>query len=110
MNFLIDLPGAAVKLYQTIRQDHEIQDWLRLLLSCIFSGFLGLTGAWGTMLIGGKTAWVAFGYGLCGCAVSVLTVLLRMKQGRQLMISTPQEVVKEYQASTGETVIEPEKK
>ena len=107
--FNLDLAGAAVTLYKTIREDRELQDWLRLILSCVFSGFVALTGTWGSLLVSHQGPWMAFGGGLCACAVAVLTVLLRMKQGRSLMIAAPSSVVVEYQKDN-QTVVEPEGK
>lgn len=106
LGLILDLPGALVKLYQTIRMDRELQDWVRLILSCVFSGFLGLTGTWGALLMAHEPSWYAFGGGLCMCSVGVLTVLLRMPQGRSLMIAAPTETVKQYQ-SDNQTVINP---
>jgi hypothetical protein len=97
MSLIFDLPGAAVSLYKVIRQDRELADWVRLILSSVFSGFIALTGAWGIALVAHTQPWSAFGTGLIACAVSVMTVVLRMKQGRSLMISVPGEVEKQYE-------------
>lgn len=106
---IFDLGNLLVNLWKAWKEDRELQDWIRLFLSCGFSGFLGLTGTWGALLMAHEPAWYAFGGGLCACAVSVLTVLLRMKQGRALMVAAPTSVVQTYQ-KTNETVIEPEAK
>jgi hypothetical protein len=106
MSFILDLPGAAVKLYQVIRADRELQDWLRLIFSCGFSGFIALTGTWGGALVAHSQPWVAFGLGLCACAVAVFTVLLRMPQGRSLMIAVPSSVAQQ-QIEAGQTIEEP---
>jgi hypothetical protein len=107
--FNLDLPGALVTLYTTLKRDKELMDWLRLILSCAFSGFVALTGTWGSLLVAGQGPWMAFGGGLCACAVAVLTVLLRMKQGRSLMVAAPSSVIVEYQKDN-QTVVEPEGK
>ena len=109
MSLIFDLPGAAVSLYRVIRTDRELADWVRLVLSCVFSGFIALTGSWGIALVAHVTPWVAFGTGLIACAVSVFSVLLRMKQGRTLMISVPGDVEKQYE-DVNQSVTEPEKK
>lgn len=106
MSLVFDLPGAAVALYKAIRQDRELQDWLRLVLSCGFSGFIALTGTWGALLLAHDPAWYSFGGGLGACAVAVFTVLLRMKQGRSLMVVAPTATVKQYEADN-QTVVEP---
>ena len=107
--FNLDLPGAAVSLYKVIREDRELQGWLRLIFSTGFSGYLGLCGGWGGALALHVAPWPAFGAGLLGSAVSVLSVLTRSQQARSLLISVPQPVIQKYQAE-GETVIEPEAK
>ena len=99
MSLIFDLPGAAVQLYKVIRQDRELADWVRLVLSAIFSGVVSLTGAWGLALVSHTQPWVAFGMGLVACAVSVMTVVLRMKQGKSLFISVPGEVEKSYEVA-----------
>ena len=106
MSLIFDLPGAAVQLYKVIRQDRELADWVRLVLSSVFSGFIALTGTWGIGLVAHQLPWVAFGEGLIACAVSVLSVVLRMKQGRSLMISVPGEVEKQYEIAN-QSVSEP---
>lgn len=103
---IFDVAGALVSLYGVIRKDHELQDWLRLILSSVFSGFIALTGVWGAALVAHVTPWPAFGSGLCACATAVLTILLRMKQGRSLMIAMPNEVEKQYEAA-GQSIVEP---
>jgi hypothetical protein len=109
MSLIFDLPGAAVALYGTIRKDRELMDWIRLILSCGFSGFIAGTGAWGGALIAHELPWIAFGIGLVACSVSVMSVLLRMKQGRTLMVSVPSAVEKQYEIGN-QSVTEPEKK
>jgi hypothetical protein len=109
MSLIFDLPGAAVSLYKVIRQDRELADWVRLVLSTIFSGFIALTGTWGIGLVAHQLPWIAFGEGLIACAASVMAVLLRMKQGRSLMISVPSDVEKQYEA-LNQSVTEPESK
>ena len=106
---IFDLGNLLVNLWKTWKEDREFQAWVKLVLSTIYSGFLGLTGAWGTALVSGSRSWVAFGYGLLGCGSSVLMVLLKSKQAHGLLISAPQTVVKQYQANS-ETVMEPGKK
>ena len=97
MSLMFDLPGAAVQLYKVVRQDRELADWVRLVLSSIFSGVIALMGAWGGALVAHVAPWVAFGTGLVAAAVSVLTVVLRMKQGKSLFISIPGDVEREYE-------------
>lgn len=97
MSLIFDLPGAAVQLYKVVRQDRELADWVRLVLSSIFSGVIALMGAWGGALVAHVVPWVAFGTGLVAAAVSVLTVVLRMKQGKSLFISIPGDVEHEYE-------------
>jgi hypothetical protein len=99
MSLIFDLPGAAVQLYKVIRQDRELADWIRLILSSIFSGFIALTGVWGGSLMAHTPPWAAFGTGLVASAVSVLTVVLRMKQGKSLFISIPGEVERDYEVA-----------
>jgi hypothetical protein len=106
MSFIIDLPGAAVKLYSVIRSDRELQDWLKLILSSVFSGVIALTGIWGGALVIHTAPWIAFGMGLCAGAVAVFTVLMRMPQGRSLMVVVPTQVEQQYEAA-GQTVEEP---
>lgn len=108
MSLIFDLPGAAVSLYKVIRTDRELADWVRLILSSVFSGFIALTGTWGIALIAHSNPWVAFGSGLIACAVSVFSVVLRMKQGRTLLISVPGEVEKQYEVAN-QSVSEPNK-
>ena len=108
MSLIFDLPGAAVALYKVIRQDHELADWIRLILSCMFSGFIALTGVWGISLTSHASPWVAFGTGLIACSVSIFSVLLRMKQGRTLMVSVPGDVEQKYEV-TNQSVSEPGK-
>ena len=108
MSLIFDLPGAAVQLYNVIRKDRELADWIRLVLSCIFSGIVALTGAWGGALVAHTQPWVAFGVGLVACSVSIMSVLLRMRQGRSLMISVPSQVEKQYE-DTNQSVTEPNK-
>ena len=109
MSLVFDLPGAAVSLYKVIRQDRELADWVRLILSSVFSAFIAFTGTWGTGLIAHQQPWIAFGEGLCACAVAVFTVLVRMPQGRTLMVAVPSEVAQKYEAE-GQTIEEPDKK
>ena len=97
---LLDLGNTLVNLWMAWRKDKEFQEWVKLVLSTAYSAFLGLFGSWGTALIAGSKPWIAFGYGLCGATVSVLTVLLRSPQARGLLISAPQSVVKQYQDET----------
>ena len=106
MSFILDLPGAAVSLYSAIRSDRELQDWLRLILSSAFSGVIAMTGTWGGMLMTHSQPWIAFGGGLCAFAVAVFTVLMRMPQGRSLMVAVPTQVEKQYEAA-GQTIEEP---
>ena len=108
MSLIFDLPGAAVSLYKVIRTDRELADWVRLILSSIFSGFIALTGTWGIGLVAHQLPWVAFGEGLIACAVSVFSVVLRMKQGRTLLISIPGDVEKQYEIEN-QSVSEPNK-
>jgi len=105
----LDLGSAAVLLYKTVRQDRELADWVRLILSSVFSGFIALTGTWGIGLVAHQLPWVAFGEGLIACAVSVFSVVLRMKQGRTLLISIPSDVEKQYEIEN-QSVSEPEAK
>lgn len=106
---LLDLGNTLVNLWSAWHKDREFQAWVKLVLSTIYSGFLGMFGSWGAALISGKAAWVAFGYGLCGSTVGVLTVLLRSPQSRGLIISSPTEVVKQYQDAS-QVVMQPDKK
>lgn len=101
---IFDLGNLLVNLWKTWREDREWQAWLKLILSTIYSGVLGLMGAWGAALIAHAMPWVAFGSGLLGCAASILSCLLSSPQARSLVLSVPQGVVKQYQAE-GETVI-----
>lgn len=107
---LLDLGNVLVNLYKFWKQDAETQAWVKLLLSTGFSAFIALTGATGSALVAKQPAPIAVGMGLIACAVSVLSVLLRAPQGRSLMLSVPQGVVKQYQAPEGQTIIEPTKK
>ena len=104
--FSIDVAGAAVKLYQTIREDEVIAQWLQLIFSTVYSGFLGLCGGWGAALVAKVNPWVAFGSGILACGAAVLAVLLNDLQGRKLLLVAPTAVVTQYQAN-GQTVIEP---
>ena len=106
---IFDLGNMLVNLWAAWRKDKEFQDWIRLLLSCHFSGFIAFTGAWGGALMVGKAPWFAFGSGLVACAVAIFTVLLRMKQGRSLMIVVPTQVEQSYE-SAGQTVVNPVEK
>lgn len=103
---IFDLGSMLVNLYGTIRKDRELQDWFRLILSSVFSGFIAFTGTWGAVLMAGKPAWFAFGSGLCACSTAVFTIMLRMKQGRSLMIAAPGSVVEQYQ-TTSQTIEQP---
>ena len=99
LGLVLDLPGAAVKLYQVIRQDRELADWIRLVLSTVYSGAIGTLGTIGIMLVSHASWPVSIGTGLIAGTVSVVTVLLRMKQGRSLMIAMPSDVEKAYEIS-----------
>jgi hypothetical protein len=109
VSLIFDLPGAAVALYGTIRRDRELMDWLRLILSCVFSGFIAGMGSWGIALVSHVNPWVSFGTGLIACSVSVFSVLLRMKQAKTLLISVPSDVEKQYEIGN-QSVMEPEAK
>jgi hypothetical protein len=113
LGLVFDLPGALVQLYGVIKKDQQlaaflgrITDWVKLILSCVFSGLIALLGAWGAALLSHSTPWVAFGYGLGGSAVAIFTVLLRMPQGRSLMLAVPKSTVEQY-ATDEQTIIEP---
>lgn len=115
----LDLPGAAVKLYSAIRSDRELQNWIRLVLSCLFSAFITFTGTCGAALVGlppfhqAHAGPVAVGWGLVWTAVIVLTVLLRDPRGRTLTVAAPQPLVAKYQegiGGQGATVIEAQPK
>ena len=105
-----DVAGALVKLYQVIRQDRELQAWIKLILSTFYAGLLGLLGGWGGALLAGKAAWWAFGAGLMSSATGVFTVLLRSPQARSLWIVAPQSVVSKYQEGQGPEVNPPTEK
>ena len=102
--FSIDIAGAAVKLYQTIREDRVIAAWLQLIFSTGYSGFLGLCGGWGVALVAGKAPWIAFGAGALGSGAAVLAVLLQDPQGRKLLLVAPSAVVTQYQANELTTI------
>lgn len=102
---LLDLGDILVNLYKVWKQDRELQAWIKLGLSTFYSGFLGFTGAWGSALVAHVNPWVAFGAGLLGCSTSVLSCLLVSPQARSLILSVPQDVVKQYQAPEGQTII-----
>lgn len=108
LGLVFDLPGAAVALYKVVRQDRELADWVRLVLSCAFSGFVAFSGVTGISLVSKSTPPIAIGTGLIACAVSVITVLLRMKQGRSLMLAMPTEVEQKYETA-GQSITEPSK-
>jgi hypothetical protein len=104
-----DIGNLLVNLWKVWKEDREFQNWVKLGLSCGFSGFIALTGTWGGALVAHSQPWVAFGLGLCACAVAVFTVLVRMPQGKSLLIAVPSEVAKQY-AAAGQTIEEPVKK
>lgn len=99
LGLVLDLPGALVKLYQVIRQDRELADWVRLVLSTVYSGLIGTLGVTGILLTQHTGASVAIGTGLISGAVCVLTVLLRMPQGRGLLIAMPTDVEHQYETT-----------
>lgn len=103
----LDLPGALVKLYTTIKRDAELMAWLGLFLSCFFSAWVARWGAEGAMLLAGQSELMARGGGLVAGATSVLGVLLRSPQARTLLLSLPQDVVRKYQETQGGTIIGP---
>jgi hypothetical protein len=103
----LDLPGAAVKLYQVIRQDRELQDWVKLILGAFFSAFIAFTGATGASLSSGVHPAVAIGFGLLACSGSTLGVLLRDPRARSLLLSIPKPVIAAYQEEQKQVTILP---
>lgn len=102
---IFDVANALVNLWGTWKKDRELQAWMRLFISTFYSGFISLCGTMGLALIAKTGFMVSLGIGMVSCSVSVLSVMLRLPQGRSLMLSINQEVVKEYQKPEGETVI-----
>jgi hypothetical protein len=91
----------------------EIQNWVRLLLSCFFSGFIGFFGPCGFLLIAGKPLGLAIGWGMVSMSVCVFSLLLRDPRGRTLMLVVPASITRAYQQGIdgqGTTVIEANKK
>jgi hypothetical protein len=100
--FTIDVAGALVKLYTTLKRDKELMNWLNLFISTFYSGLIAFLGIDGAMLIAGKTALLAKGYGLVSAATAILGVVLRSPQGRSMVLSLPQKAVVDYQEAVKE--------
>lgn len=101
---IFDLGNLLVNLWKTWKQDREWQAWLRLILSITFSGIIALTGVTGEQLAAGTVWLVSLGYGLVAASISMTTVLLTSPQGRSLVTSLPQSVIRDYQEKDQTTI------
>ena len=102
--FTLDLANLGVGLYRVWKEDRELQAWIKLVLSLAFSGVISFLGVSGQQLYATHVWAVSVGAGFIASATSMLSVLLASPQGRSLVTSVPQSIIKDYQGGPNTTV------
>ncbi len=82
MNFGRCMAGGLVKLYQVVRQDRELQAWIKLLLSTFYSGLVTFMTATGTAGLAHDSPFISVCYGLLASSGAIVAVLMRAPQTR----------------------------
>jgi hypothetical protein len=103
----LNLAMALVNLWREWKVDREWQAWLKLIVSTVYSAVIAFLGTDGICLLAGMHWLTALGSAMLATAVSIVGVVLRVPQGRSLILSLPPNVVAEYQKAeqAGETTI-----
>ena len=89
--------GVFVNLYKTIREDKQVQAWLKLWTSLAISGVISGCGMSGLALLAGKGTALAVGSGLFAIAASWFGVCSVSPLGRDLIQSLPKAFVAQIQ-------------
>jgi len=102
---VLGVGNILVNLYEKMKQDRELQDWLRLAASAWFTAVIGFCVPCGAALLAGKGVAYAVGAGLSAAGFGILALYLRSPLARSLMLAVPQQVIAESQEHPDETVI-----
>jgi len=94
---VIGLGDILSNLFVKIREDHEIQAWLRLVTSLIISGVISSCGMTGLALMTGTHAAGSLGAGLFSLAGAWFGVCSVSPLGRSLIQSLPKSFIEHMQ-------------
>lgn len=84
----------------------EVRKWLSLIFSMIFSGLVAFLFVTGGMLLSGQNILESLGGGFVAVGTSLLALFLKSPLTRGLMISIPQEAVRELHEKGNQATID----
>jgi hypothetical protein len=105
---VLGIGGILTNLWEKIRTEQEfkdLEDWLRLGLSWLFTIVIGFCGTAGPALAALTGVPRAIGVGLTTVALGTLVLYIRSPLTKSLTAVVPQSVIQEMQEHPDQTVI-----
>lgn len=76
---MFDLAGAGVNLILGLIKQHKINDWCKLAISCMVSGFVTFASVWGAggiaHLTAGMAVFPSLAFGFCEGLISMAAIV-----------------------------------